>query len=430
MRNMEEEIIGTVDQLAFGGKGIVKANSLVVFVPFTAPEDRIRCRLTHRKKNHAEGEVVEIISPSRYRTAPLCPYYGVCGGCQLQHVSYDAQLTYKQTTVFDALHRIGGVKLPALPKITPATALWAYRRHVTLNIAACDKRRGYLAGYIGTDQTTLVPIRRCPIFLDENASLFDELQEVLAALQYQSNNAGRVTVLKGDKDAFLFYFRFNTLPLNLAQVLEKALQRWPHWSGVVAADHKNTFSLGVADTSMAIEGLHFSASPTAFIQNNAEQSQNIYREIVRLSQNECSRILDLYCGIGISSLLLAKAGHKILGVEISQAAIELAKRNAKANGLAPDFVASDAKKGVKKWLAKLNPHLVIVNPPRNGLDPKIIKEIACKKPKRVLYISCMPPTLARDVKGFHEAGYRVQSCHLYDMFPQTSHVEALVELSL
>lgn len=422
----DDIVQGTIESLAFGGQGLLKTNGLVVFIPFTAPGDLIECQLTKVKKNFAEAKLLRLIQPSPIRAEPLCPYYGICGGCQLQHLPISSQLAYKQKAVVDSLLRIGKISLHTAPSITPAQEIWAYRRHITLSLA--PQSTSYTAGYTAVDGATQIPIKQCPIFLEKDHPLFNELDFIVKRLESCETNPGRVTVLKEANQSFLLYFRFQHLPRNCRAVFDAARNRWPQWSGIIAASPQKTISCGVRQTKIEVEGLQLTFSPTVFMQNHAEQSLNIYRNIVRLAEGS-PRIIDLYCGIGVSSLLLAKKGSEVLGIESNRDAVALASSNAQDNGIKnAKFIASDVKKGLKKWLHEHKPQVMVVNPPRGGLEAAVVEAIKQQPVEKLLYISCMPPTLARDIGFLCEKTYRVQSCHLYDMFPQTSHVETLVEL--
>lgn len=426
--NIGDEIIGTIESLAFGGKGILKADKLVIFIPFTAPGDVVKCRLTCIKKNYAEAEIVDLLKAGPGRTLPRCPHYKTCGGCQLQHLYTETQLHYKQSAVIDALSRIGKIKFPSPPTITPATTIWGYRRHATLSLRPTED--GYTFGYTASDGISFVPIKECPIFLDKDARLFAELPKALKQFNSMHLGAGRLTILKTENNKFMLYLQFEKPSLELQNMVERIISSSNQWEGITVATPKQTLSAGAETTTIHIEGLSCSFAPGAFIQNHPEQSLNIYRDIVQLA--ECTqkpRVLDLYCGIGISSLLLARAGAKTLGVEGNPKAIAMAKHNAKVNGISNiDFIVSDVKKGLRKWLKNFGPNLVIVNPPRAGLQKSVIQELKLNPPKRLFYISCMPSTLARDIQFLCEEKFSVKSCRLYDMFPQTAHVETLIEL--
>lgn len=310
--NINDIIEGTIDSLAFGGKGILKEEGQVVFIPFCAPGDRVRCRITKVKKNHAEAEIIAILQEGPGRTTPPCPYYGACGGCQLQHMNYASQLSYKEKSVVDALERIGKITLDSPPAMVPATAIWEYRRHITLSIIPSEGQTE--VGYKGTDSYSLIPIKQCQLFAPQEAPLFTELSHVISNLDIEF--PGRVTLMKAQDSKFLAYFSFPHIPKNALAVITYAQKRWPQWAGIAVTSPAKMVSAGSIANQIHIDDLTFTFSPAAFIQNHPEQSLNIYRDILRMAkQRRPARILDLYCGIGISTLLLAQQTEQVVGIE-------------------------------------------------------------------------------------------------------------------
>lgn len=339
-------ITGKIESLAFGGEGILRHEGQVIFVPFVIPGEEIEVEITESRKNFSKGKLLQVLNPSKERIAPLCPYFGKCGGCQLQHMSYDTQLAYKKNAVKEALIRIG--KIQNLPDFTiEGTPIqWEYRRQIRL------KKRGEELGFIGYDNVSFVPIKRCLIYSKHN-------------LPFQK-----------------------------------------------------------ATSPFTVEGLTFFSSPSAFVQNHPEQSALLYKDICTLVlKSQAKKVLDLYCGIGVTSILLGANGIESLGIEMNKEAIVFANKNAEYNKIDNvRFISGDAAKAPFE-----NPDLVIVNPPRIGLSPEMIQALEKNKPAKILYISCMPSTLARDISKLPE--YEIEYIKAYDMFPQTAHVETLIILA-
>jgi 23S rRNA (uracil1939-C5)-methyltransferase len=422
---MEKFVTGEITHLAFGGEGIMRCDHRVVFVPFSAPGDFVTCRITEEKKNFAKAEIVKFESASPFRITPKCPQFGKCGGCQLQHLPLSTQLEHKKQWVEDAFIRIGDLSFHPLPAIEPATWIWEYRRHISLSLKIVGSV--FQAGYIALDNKTLIPIPYCPLFLESHSPILTQLQEVVRAFHAIHGNEGKVFIFKKSPEEFLFHFQFRSLPKNALEHLEKAMVRHPSWLGVSAKDPHHFFSLGNSHFDLTIEGLKFRYSPQAFLQNHPETSLKIYKTILEYTKSH-HKILDLYCGIGISTLLLAAQGKQVIGIEGNPEAIFLAKSNAKANQIkSAQFFRADVKRVLKKWLNSFCPDLLIVNPPRTGLNQQIIDNLLERGPREILYLSCMPPTLARDLKLL-KGGYKIANCQAFDMFPQTSHVETLVHL--
>lgn len=430
MTSPEEIFSGQVQDLAFGGQGIVRHEGFVIFVPFTAPGDSIRFRITHKKKNFAQGELVEVLQASPERAPPRCPYFGTCGGCQLQHITYEAQLKYKQQSIQDALHRIGSLPNALVLPVVAAQQRWNYRRRVLFNLR--PYKGHYTAGYLATDNHSLVVVEQCPIFIPQEEPLIARVQQIVSKLENRHEQAGKLMLLKEDHGRFLLHFQFESLPSNAVEILEKSLAEVPSCSGILATSRNEQYVFGIVDPQLVIDGLTFSFSPQAFIQNHPEQSLNIYHSIVTHAKNlNAQKILDLYCGIGISSLLLTNQGLTVIGVESNKEAIKRAQSNALVNKLEKKarFIQADVQHILKNLLKQEHPELVIVNPPRTGLDTKVIQTLLVQAPQSILYISCMPSTLARDLKFFCGNGYKLLPVEAYDMFPQTAHVEILALLT-
>ncbi len=408
---------GVVERIAFGGCGILRIDKLVVFVPFAAPEDRLTVAIAEKKKNHAFGHIVAIDEPSPLRTDPPCSLFGKCGGCQLQHLRYEAQLEAKRQFVEESLQRIGGMSI-SVPPVVPATQQWTYRRHVRFNLRKTD--RFFESGYIGCDRKTFLPIPRCPLFQDPD---FQEIQELLGKLSNEGIKEGSLRVFKTDeKSPLLALSFFPQLPLNRKQVMAEQKN-----VRAVMQSPRQKEHYGDTNASLSAVGLRVHYSPFGFLQNHPEQSEKLYLAIEPSLSSK--RVLDLYCGIGISSLLLAKKGIEVLGIETHPETVALATHNAHLNGLSSArFIHAKAEEAIGQALHTFTPDCVLVNPPRTGLDPLVIQELLAWRPRQLIYISCMPPTLARDLRLLCQAHYEIEKIQAFDMFPQTTHVETLVHL--
>ena len=429
MIQVNDIIEGSIGTIAFGGEGILRHCGLVVFIPFTAPGDIISCRITEIRKSFAKGELVKLIQPGPGRTVPLCPYFGTCGGCQLQHLDTVVQLKYKLNAVKDALKRIGHLTIPEI-KIVPAHLMWSYRRHISLHLKAEEGR--FKTGYIGADNHSLIVVRTCPIFNAPGDPIIQQLQEFIGQLQNPSQLTGRVTVLKNEKEQYILSFQFDSLSGLDLHDFQSGLQKYPAFAGILLQTPKEDFGYGDLFCEQKLENIVFRFTPQAFVQNHPEQSVNIYKEICELTPRHPSKnILDLYCGFGMTSLLLARLGHRITGVEYNQSSIRFAQDNAHFNQLKHlKFVPGDVEKELPKILKGSNHFdVILVNPPRTGLPKKVIKMLLNSNASEWIYVSCMPATLARDLSLICEKNYEIKQCTAYDMFPQTAHVETLVHLT-
>lgn len=423
-------VSGEITGIAFGGNGILRQEGLVIFVPFTAPGDRVKCQIIQKKKNFALAKLLHIEKRSSQRIEPLCPYFGTCGGCQLQHLNYEAQLAYKKQCVEDALKRIGHLTIEDVLPVVPSNLQWAYRRHITLTL---KPSKGFFeAGYITINHHSLLPILQCPIFIDQKDEIIKQVQYISKNLQCNDNQEGKAYILKQGEGHYLIQLHFKKLPENCKAVIEKALLNNLQIKGIMASSASNSLSFGNTAASLTVDQMMFQISPRAFIQNHPEQSLNIYHAICQAAQaTQAKKILDLYCGIGILSLMLAKKCSKLIGIEFNQTAIDLAIHNAGLNNIQNAlFYQGDVQVIIKEILKKHSPDFVVINPPRTGMDPHVVHSLLEEKPKEIIYISCMPSTLARDLKILCENAYRIQFVQPYDMFPQTAHVETIAHLKL
>lgn len=428
---VDDIIEGKVEKIAFGGEGIIRHRGLVIFIPFTAPGDFISCQIVELKRSFAKAKLISILQASPYRATPRCPYFGTCGGCQIQHLNAQEQMVYKKEAVKDALERIGHLKFPDLSAI-PAHLKWAYRRHITLHLR--PYKEAWQAGYIEIDHRSLVVVQTCPIFNEEQDLIIQHVQRLVQHIPssghaQNTQNEGRVTILKNHNDQYILSFSFNQ-PVEIDQSLfSQALQQHPLFAGILFQSPNHQFCVGDPYTTQMINGLTFRFTPQTFIQNHPEQSVNIYQQICTLTSSLTKKkILDLYCGFGTTSLLFAQQNHSVIGVEYNPEAITFAKQNAHLNHLQVRFEKGDVEKILPRLVKEFKPDLVLLNPPRVGLSKKVIQILLKEQPAEMIYVSCMPATLARDLSVLCKEVYEIKQGAVYDMFPQTAHVETLIYL--
>ncbi len=404
-----------VESLAFGGDGIVRHDQLVIFVPFTAPGDEITLEIMHKKKNFARGRLLSINTLSPLRIAPLCPYYGTCGGCQLQHLKASAQLSAKRTFILDALRRIGKITLPDL-LVIPSSKPFAYRRHIRLKLQA-----GKL-GFIGADSTTFVPVQHCPLFLPLEHPLFETLNPLIETLSEAGAKEGTLRLIKTFSGKFILAFTLLDELLIPTEKIQEHYEKNPSWQGIAIASQ----TWGKPHCEIEMLGIRAQFSPFGFVQNHPEQNENLYRTVLDIIPPECKRILDLYCGIGLTSILLSKLGKDVVGIESHKHTVELAKENGKSYPSVTFYEGLVEDLGVH-LLKEKTFDTVLCNPPRTGLDSTVIQALLDAQPPCILYISCMPSTLARDLAQL-TAHYEIEFIQGFDLFPQTTHIETLVKL--
>lgn len=415
-------INGTIETIAFGGEGILRDQGHVIFVPFTAPGDQATVEIVSQKKQFAKGKLLSLNTPSPLRTTPSCPYFGTCGGCQLQHLNYTAQVDVKKRFIVDALERIGKISHPDF-SVTPATKQWAYRRHIRLHLK--KESNGFSAGYYALDNRTHIPIQQCPIFTDPDSKLFSHIKEFLKGLPNNGIEEAHLRIIKTPANQYLLAFDFAPhFPDSL--VLNKLP---PQCIGAIVRSPTQQKEFGKVKCFIEIHGIKAQFSPFGFVQNHPEQNEKLYSAILKAIPENATHLLDLYCGIGLISLLCAKQNIRTTGVESHPETIALARVNAETNGSpSARFICGKVEKEGIRCLREEKPDVVLCNPPRAGIDETILEALIEHKPHTLIYVSCMPGTLARDLSKLIQGGYRLEQIEAFDMFPQTTHVETVALL--
>ncbi len=432
-----QDLLLTITDLDEQGRGIGRLaeegeGSLVVFVPNALPGETVRISITEAKKRYAIGEVQAFVTQSPERITPPCPLYGDCGGCNLQHLSYEGQLTAKRRQVVSALERIGG--LPEAETLT-STCLASsestrYRNHAQFMVQ--DDRLGFFAArthHIVDGDTCLIQ--------DPEADRIRALvrQFETPGLRQLIVRTGRET---GEIMVILVVTHLKQAEAALADVLHaltpKVSSLWLNEAlpKTTLTSKKWRHVAGQRTITETINHIHYRISPQAFFQVNSRQTERLYQTVIEAAAvRPTEHVLDLYCGSGTIGLALADKAHKITGIDIVPASIEDAKWNAHHNGFADkcSYYAGAAEDVLPRLSAKAASFdLVIIDPPRKGCDERLLKTILELAPKRLVYVSCNPATLARDIKILCEA-YEVLTVTPVDMFPQTAHCETVLAMA-
>ena len=431
---------GTVEGYSSEGLGIVRLDGAVVFVPHCVRGETIDLRITKVMKTAAAGEVVRVHEPSPERVSPACPYFGKCGGCDFQHLSYEEELRAKRQRVQDALSRIGGSDVP-VEEILGAKDPFHYRNKSQYPVGADGT-----IGFFRARSHEVVKIDRCLIqseLSDKTAeavgkwmkeyhiSAYDERtgKGLLRHIYVRVNQKGEslcCLVVNGKqlpREAELAAYVCSAVPKTVGVVLNSNTKR-----GNVVLGEKYRTIYGKNFLMDTLCGLEFKLSVPSFYQVNRDQAEVLYGkalEFAGLTGEET--VLDLYCGTGTITLCLAQKAKRAIGAEIVAPAVADAKENAKRNGIENvEFFCGDAAEVAAKMEREgLRPDVITVDPPRKGLAPEVIGSIAAMAPRRVVYISCDPATLGRDVKLFADVGYALKRAAAVDLFSRTRHVESV-----
>ncbi len=434
--NRAEEI-ATVAALTHDGEGIVR-DGKAAFVAGALPGEKIRFRRTRQRKQHDEAELLEVLEPSPSRVVPRCAHFGVCGGCALQHLAPEAQLDAKQIELRDNLERVGRVS-PERWLEPLRGPVWSYRRRARLGAKFVTKKDRVVVGFRERLAPYVAEVKRCEVLATPVGELIEPLAALLNGLAIRQR-IPQIEVAVADNAAALVLRVLDTPPADDVRRLRE-----------FAAAHSIRFYLqpGGLESVRALEqeagvppeplfyslprfGLKLQFTPTDFIQINARINEALVSKAIELLDlNESSCVLDLYCGLGNFTLALARNAARVAGVEGEQGLVERARLNARLNDIAnAAFHVADLGRSPEPalpWLRDSYTH-VLLDPPRAGAG-EVLACIGRLNPRRVLYISCHPGSLARDLgKLVHEQGMRLVAAGVLDMFPHTTHVESLALL--
>lgn len=432
MSSRSPSLIGPlrIEALANGGAGIARLDGRVIFVPGTAPGDLVRCRLVIEKKRYAEAAIVEILEPADCRQQEPCPIAAECGGCQWQHFPYAEQLRWKEQLFHDSLVRQCGVDRQRLLPIVPAPQHWGYRSRAQVK---CHRTpQGFVTGFFRPKSHYVVPMTSCPVLAPELDELLSRLRERLASSEFAAQ-IPQIDLAFGDagkRRAVIHYLGRHAQQLcELLQTVadttlsDLLLQNGRHESLLPIA--------GAGELTIVVDEppLYLKYAAGGFAQINLVQNRQLVRSVLTAAKlNGSERILDLYCGMGNFSLPLARRARVVVGVEDYPPSIAMARSNAVTNTIHNvEFHDRAAEGALTRFSAPQPFDLLLLDPPRSGAYT-VMKEI-CRQPvKTILYVSCDPQTLARDLKLLLHGGYRLESSQPFDLFPQTYHCESLTVL--
>ena len=441
-QRVELEITGLTAEGA--GVGRAQEGGMAVFVPGTIPGERVLAHIVKPAKTYAWGKALEILRPSPDRVPPDCPHAGPCGGCVYRHMSYPRELAAKQQKVQDALSRIGGFGDFSVDAIVGADAPDRYRNKAQFPIGKGPDGKTVL-GFYAPRSHRIIPCEDCllqPESFSRAAAAFREWADAYGESIYnEKEHSGKLRHLylrqAASDGGVMACVVANGRSLGQEEALiETMRRRVPELKSLllncnqadtnVVLGKETRVLWGEEALSDTLCGLHFSISPLSFYQVNHSQTEKLYAlaaELAGLTGEET--LLDLYCGAGTIGLSMAHQVKRLIGVEIVAPAVEDARKNAARNGITnSEFLCMDAPEAARLLESRgLRPDVVVVDPPRKGCGPDLPATLARMAPKRLVYISCDPATLARDAARLREVGYELRRAVPVDMFPRTGHVE-------
>ncbi|MBC1804126.1 23S rRNA (uracil(1939)-C(5))-methyltransferase RlmD [Listeria booriae] len=435
------------EDLTHDGNAVAKIDGYPIFVPQGLPDEIAQIKVLKTNKNYGFGKIIELTKESADRVTPPCLVYSQCGGCQLQHLSYDGQLRMKQKQVAQVMKRIGKQDVEVLPTLGMENP-WNYRNKAQVPVGFVNGR--LVAGFYQQRSHQIIDMNTCLIQQEENNEVIQTARAIFAKYYVEPYDE---TTRKGVLRHLMTRFATTTGELmlvivttklnfpNKAEILAELQQSIPELTSLV--QNVNTANTNVIFGEQTvvlagreyimdtIHGISFAISARSFYQVNPEQTEILYAEALKLAGLTGEEtVIDAYCGIGSISLCLAKEAKHVYGVEIVPQAIEDARANAKLNKMDNvTFAVGKAEEVIPDWFKQgIKADVLVVDPPRKGCDDALLKTILKMKPKRVVYVSCNPATLARDMLVLTEGGYEAKMVQPVDMFPQTTHVECVTVL--
>ena len=445
--NKNDDIELRIDSLGSEGQGVGRYEGMAVFVPFALPNELVKAHIIKVAKNYAVGKLIKVIEPSKVRREPRCSSFTRCGGCNLMHMDYAAQLEYKRGLVENAFARIAKIEGVHVENTIGMDEPYHYRNKAAFPFAMVDGRMCF--GFFAPRSHRLIPIDGCFI---EQEPLYNVASAVHCwaeenDIQPYDEETGSGTIrhvvsritTSGDIMAVIVT---KGRPKKLNKLVDMLKERCEGIKSIILNrnDEDTNVIFGRSYETLWGEdtltenlcGFEFSVSAASFLQVNPVQTECLYAQVKAfLPEKDGFEAIDVYCGTGTISMILSKRAKHVTGIENIKPAVEDAARNAERNGAGnADFICADAAEALPELIEKgTRPDVIVIDPPRKGCDKAVLNAITGSAVQRVIYVSCDPATLARDVRILVDGGYSIQKVQPIDMFPQTAHVETVVLLS-
>lgn len=458
MVKKKQELELTIEQSAFGGKGLTRLHGLAVFVDQTVPGDRVLARIVKKKKNFAEARMLQLLEPSAHRVTPPCKYSGYCGGCKWQFLSYDVQLLYKQQHVRESLEHIGLLTGVVVHPTLPTEPIFGYRNKMEFS---CATRRWLLpeeltqkdidAGigiglHVPGTFDKVIDIEYCLLQHPLGNDLLSEIRRHIKAsnlpIYHLRDHQGfwRYLVLRRSVAYDQWMVNLVTSAdqrIHLQPLAQTLMQKYPNVVSVINNITSRKAGVAVGEYEIQLAGQpylldrighhEFEISANSFFQTNTHQAESLYNVVndyAGLTGDET--VLDLYCGAGTIAIHLSGMSKAVIGIEAVESAVADAKRNSKRNAVQNcRFICGDIRTSLTQ--IQTPPDIIVTDPPRSGMHQDVITQILSLKPKRIVYVSCNPATMARDILPLKE-DYSVAQVQPVDMFPHTFHIESVAQL--
>lgn len=441
----------TIEDMGHDGEGIGKADGYTVFVKDAVIGDTVKAKIMKAKKNYGYARLMEIVTPSRDRVVPLCPYARQCGGCQIQALSYEKQLSYKENKITNNLVRIGGFVREELP-MEPIMGMkepFRYRNKAQFPVGT-DKDGNLVTGFYAGRTHSIINNRKCYLGVEVNEKILDI---VLGYMEKYNVSAYDETSGEGLVRHVLIRYGFHSKEIMVCLVvngksipqagkLVEELRKIPGMTSITLNVNRERTNVILGNEVKLLWGqmyitdqigdVSYQISPLSFYQVNPLQTEKLYGKALEFAGLKGEEVVwDLYCGIGTISLFLAQKARKVYGVEIVPAAIEDARRNARLNGIEnAEFFVGKAEEVLPEKYEKegIYADVIVVDPPRKGCEGSVLDTMLKMRPERIVYVSCDSATLARDLRVLCDGGYQIERIVGCDMFSMTIHVETVALL--
>ncbi|WP_334110215.1 23S rRNA (uracil(1939)-C(5))-methyltransferase RlmD [Anoxybacillus sp.] len=430
------------------GAGVAKIDGFPIFVPNGLPGEKAKVKVVKVKKGYGFGRLIELYEKSEDRMDAACPIYKQCGGCQLQHIRYEGQLKAKHKHVKEVLARIGKIEHATVHPVLGMNDPWRYRNKAQVPVG--EREGGLVAGFYKERSHDIIDMDACLIQQEMNDIVVQTVKQICEQYNIPAyNEQTHKGVLRHimarygatTKEVMVVLItRTEELP-HKKKIVEAIVQRVPNVKSIVQNINPKRTNVIMGEHTRVLWGseymydyigdIRFAISARSFYQVNPEQTKVLYEKALEYAElTGKETVIDAYCGIGTISLFLAKNAKKVYGVEIVPEAIADAKRNAELNGMTNvEFAVGEAEVIIPKWYEQgVRADCIVVDPPRKGCDESLLQTMITMKPKRIVYVSCNPATLARDLRILEDGGYKTIEVQPVDMFPHTMHVECVAKL--
>ncbi len=421
----------SIERLAAGGMGVGHVHGKVFFIPLSAPGDKLRISVLSEKRSFSVGEILEVLSPSPHRINPPCSLFGRCGGCDWMHLSENCQIESKEVIIEECLQRIGGIDPPPVHQVISSPSMWNYRHKVHLKIGKGADGKIAL-GFHRRESHEIVPVHQCPVSSPQINRAIESLWEAMEKELKVVRSIASVSLCSCEKEkgvALILHLRksFQKRQREMEKRLRSAFPSWleifPKYKRTIKGKREK------APLSMIIpsipDDIQIAVDPRSFFQVNEGANRRLVSTVLAMAEQVTPRrVIDLHCGAGNFSLPLAAIASEVFGVDSDARAVAQARANALENGIERiAFYREDAAsflKGISSREQSID--LILIDPPRRGAK-ECLAGLLKISPRTIIYISCDPATLARDIKELVKGGYNLEQIHPVDMFPQTSQVE-------